>query len=440
MADNALPHGDRVREEIARIEIGQTDVAPLVARRLLIFFLTALAIVPVLETLGSRWVGDDRVSLVWSRLTAMPARVAADVDAEIAAGRHSSWDRVSAANRAVLSGLAAFERGLDHESVLGHVLRPSAQRMLSGWPGAGNERVYIGRDGWLFYRPDVEYLTGRGFLHPSVMRRRVVVSREWTKLPRPDPRPAILEFHRQLVTRGIALIVVPTPGKPSIHPEKLASAYENRGEPPLQNPSYAAFVENLGGAGVLVFDAATVLSQARQSGPQYLATDTHWRPEAMELVAERLAAFVSEHVNPPAIASPGYRTEDRVVANHGDTSVMLDLPAARPRYPRERVLIRRVVGSDGDAWRPDRRADVLVLGDSFSNIYSLASMNWGDSAGLIEQLSYALGRPIDRIVQNDDAAYATRAMLARDGPERLAGKRVLIWQFAERELAFGDWR
>jgi alginate O-acetyltransferase complex protein AlgJ len=83
-----------------------------------------------------------------------------------------------------------------------------------------------------------------------------------------------------------------------------------------------------------------------------------------------------------------------------------------------------------------------LLGDSFSNIYSLASMNWGESAGLAEQLSYILRRPVDRLVQNDDAAFATRALLSRsqDGQGgRLAGKRVVIYQFAARELAFGDW-
>ena len=66
-------------------------------------------------------------------------------------------------------------------------------------------------------------------------------------------------------------------------------------------------------------------------------------------------------------------------------------------------------------------------------------MGWGTSAGLAEQLSYALARPVDRLVQNDDAAFATRAMLAGD-PARLTGKRVVIYQFAARELAFGDWR
>jgi alginate O-acetyltransferase complex protein AlgJ len=83
---------------------------------------------------------------------------------------------------------------------------------------------------------------------------------------------------------------------------------------------------------------------------------------------------------------------------------------------------------------------VLVLGDSFANIYSLESMGWGTSAGLVEHLSHQLERPVDRMVQNAAAAFATREMLARAGPQRLASKRVVIYQFAVRELAFGDWK
>ena len=158
----------------------------------------------------------------------------------------------------------------------------------------------------------------------------------------------------------------------------------------------------------------------------------------MELVAERLAAFVSQHVALPQAVSPGLRIVEQEVTNAGDTAVMLDLPARQTLYPPERVVISRAVAEDGSPWRSNQTADVLLLGDSFTNIYSLASMGWGDSAGLAEQLSYALGRPLDRIVQNDDGAFATRALLQRAGPERLAGKRVVIWQFAARELVSGD--
>lgn len=131
------------------------------------------------------------------------------------------------------------------------------------------------------------------------------------------------------------------------------------------------------------------------------------------------------------------------VRNLGDIAVMMRLPADQDLFPGEEVTIRQVLQPDGRPWRPAADADVLLLGDSYTNIYSMAQMSWGESAGLAEQLSLALGRPVDRIAQNDAGAHATRQALALElarGHDRLAGKRVVIWQFAIRELAAGDWK
>ena len=295
-----------------------------------------------------------------------------------------------------------------------------------------------GRDRWLFYRPDVEYVTGRGFLDLAQLRRRVAAASEWTSQPQPDPREAILRFSRDLEARGITLVVMPTPPKPGVHPEMLARRYADA-TGVLRNPTYAAFVDDLGRNGVLVFDPSEALAAARRTGMQYLTTDTHWRPETMEVVAELLAGFITARVGLPVTGDPGYRIERQDVRNIGDAARMLDLPDDTPLFPPEAVWLRRVLLADGSPWRSSRDADVLVLGDSFSNIYALESMGWGTSAGFAEQLSYTLRRPIDRLVQNDEGAFATRAMLARD-PDRLASKRVVVYQFTARELAFGDWK
>jgi alginate O-acetyltransferase complex protein AlgJ len=425
------------REAVAKIEVGQTAVSPAVAWALAAFFLAAIVLVPMSEMIGRR--GTPAAATAWTRLAETPGIVAsAWRPGAHAAGAAGLWNRTVAANRAALAGMAAFEDALEEESLLGRTLRPRAQVVLSGLLGAGNERVYLGRDGWLYFRTDTEYVTGGGFLDPRRLRRRVAAADEWTMPPQPDPRVAILDFHRQLAARGITLIVMPTPVKPSIHPEQFAAALQGW-RAPLQNPSYAAFVEDLERAGVRVFDPATLLTAGRIDGPQYLATDTHWRPEAMEATAGRLAALVRQ-VGLAERPAPEYRIDERGVSNRGDTAAMLDLPAEQRLYPPEDAWIRRVLDADGGLWRSSRDADVLVLGDSFSNMYSLQSMGWGESAGFVEHLSYALGRPVDRIVQNDAAAFATRELLAQAGPARLAGKRVVIWQFATRELAFGDWK
>ena len=436
MAQGTLPAASRSREEIAKIEVGHTTVPPPVAAALVAFFLLTIGGVLAVEIAAARSASE---STVWSRLASIPR----DLSAAIQRAAGSPLNRVLAGNRAVLAGLAGFERALEDESLLGRTLRPPAQQVLSRWLGAGNERVYVGRqaeDGtrWVFYRPDVEYITSRGFLEEDVIRRRISAASEWSAPPQPDPRPAILEFQRQLDAQGIRLILMPTPVKPGVHPEMLVASYPDE-QGIANNASYGELVRWLRNQGVLVFDPGDALSAARRSAPQYLATDTHWRPEAMEMVAERLSAFVSQHVTLPEVNPPDFRIEEAEIENAGDTAVMLDLPPGQRLYPPERALISRVVTAEGP-WRSDRNADVLVLGDSFANIYSLESMGWGSAAGLVEHLSYAMRRPVDRIVQNDDGAFATREMLQRGGPGRLAGKRVVIWQFASRELASGDWK
>ena len=54
------------------------------------------------------------------------------------------WRRILSANRLLLAGLSGFERALENDSLLGQTLRPPAQLLMTGWLGAGNERVYPG--------------------------------------------------------------------------------------------------------------------------------------------------------------------------------------------------------------------------------------------------------------------------------------------------------
>ena len=70
-------------------------------------------------------------------------------------------------------------------------------------------------------------------------------------------------------------------------------------------------------------------------------------------------------------------------------------------------------------------------------------MNWGEAAGFGEQLSFYLQRPFDAIINNAGGSYVTRQQLVRDlarGKNRLRGKRLVIWQFAMRDLLSGDWK
>lgn len=436
------------REAVARIEVGNTDLTPALARAMVAGFLALLALLPLAEWAGGRFLPAPAAGTgAWGQLAGAPAAAAARVEALPAEA--SAWTRLVAANRGVLGALTGFEAALEDTSPLGRLLRPPAQVLLSGVAGAGNEQVHLGHGGWLFFRPDVEYVTGPGFLAPRAMARRVAAAEEFAAPPAPDPRPAVLAFARDLAARGIALVLVPTPVKPTVHPERLARPVAGV-RAPAQNASYAALLEELARAGVRVFDPAPwlVARAATTQQPQYLATDTHWRPEAAADVAGALADVLRRDAALPAVLSPGYRVVSRQARAHGDTVAALDLPPWQRLYPAEAVPLRHVVDARGEPWRPSAEADVLLLGDSFTNIYSQAAMGWGEAAGFAEHLSLALQRPVDRIVQNDAGARATRDALVREvaaaraagePADRLTGKRVVVWQFATRELASGDW-
>ncbi len=347
-----------------------------------------------------------------------------------------------------------YETALEEQSVVGEWVLPRMQYALTALLGAGNEQAYPGRDGWLMYRPDVDYLTGRGFLDTASLRPRAFGGEDET--PQSDPVKAIVRFQRQLAARGIDLIVLPVPVKPMIHPEKLSTRYDGAGAP-LQNPSYARFRRALEREGVSVFDVSAALADAkRRTGePQFLETDTHWTPAAMERTAAALAASIRDtgqhEVRPaPGAETPGAVGQDLVLArrpaeasNLGDIAVMLRLPPRQRLYEPQRVRLHQVRAADGERWRPRRNASILLLGDSFSNIYSLAGMGWGEGAGFAEQLSFFLQRPLDTIVVNAGGAYAARQRLVRElarGRSRLAGKRLVIYEFAMRDLSGGDWK
>lgn len=427
-----MPDPDRPRDPLARIatarhELGRTAVSPAVARGLVAGFI-ALTAAPLLAQLAVE------PAFFLTALRSGAGGVAGAPGESVAA-------RVFAGNRALLASIRAIDDLLGDESLATRVVRPPLQALLQA-AGAGTAQVHQGVDGWLFYAPDVAHVTGPGFLEPRQLRRRAAEGDTVTAARRPDPRPAIHHLHRQLARRGVTLIVMPTPVKPAVDGRRLGGRAAAR---VAGNASHGAFVEHLRARGVPVFDVLGELRAARagQPRPLYLATDTHWRPETVELVAGRLAAFIERRVVFADGPTTVRRTAAQPVTNRGDTARLLGPARPWTAYPPETVAVRRIVFDDARSRQSERPAEVLLLGDSFSNVFSLAAMGWGAAAGLAEQLAFALQRPVDRLARNDDGAYASRALLAaalRRGQDLLAGKRVVVFQFATRELSRGDWR
>lgn len=424
----------RDRLERARAEIGETAVSPALARLVGLLVLLTAVLVPAVEL--SR-AGGSAAAL--GELAAGARRALAVAgDAGPLAG-----------NRELLAAMDAFEERLDEGSAVAEVALPPVQWLLTAGLGVGNDQALTGRaDGWLFFHPALRYAVGPPFLDPGELERRRSAGKSWQPPPQPDPRPALLDLARRLERRGIALLVLPTPVKASIHPQRFARGAAlpaaSGGEPaPLQNPSFAPLLAELEAAGVAVYDPAPELAAAAGDAPQFLRADTHWTPAAIERVAEGLARRIAGAGWLPPRPPVTYPARAEAVQGTGDLARMLRLPAGSALFPPQRVTVRRVSGPGGQPWRPDPAADVLLLGDSFSNVFSFAGLGWGEGAGLAEQLALLLERPVDRIAVNAGGALGTRQRLYRElaaGGGRLAGKRLVIYQFSTRELVVGDWR
>jgi alginate O-acetyltransferase complex protein AlgJ len=355
----------QTREELARREVGQTKVGRGTAWLLVAQFLLVVGAVPLSEILHDLR-NPEATDNLHRRLSRLVLTVLPPAGTRRSEAAQPLFSRILSRNHVLIRELERFKDEAEDVSLLAQRLRPPTQYLLAGL-GAGNEQAYIGHTPWLFYRDGVDYVTGPGF--------------------HSDARLAILQLKEQLDVRGIRLVVMPTPVKPIIHPEHFSRRFEGR-EDPLRPDSYPTFIRELDERGVLVFDAAPALLEAkRRSGTsQYLMTDTHWRPEALELVADRLRDFVTQHADLAPAPSPGYISQPVEVTNLGDVARMLDLPKRQARYPEEAVRLRQIRTAENALWRPSRSADVLLLGDSFSNVYSLAEMGWGESAGLAAQL------------------------------------------------------
>src|SRR6476646_3670178 len=405
-------HRKLPREEEADLALKNTKFTPGTRQTLIALFLLTIVAVPAIQLVGelraAGSIGRMPMISIFKSLPWLP---------------HSE-------------DLKRVERTLENESLVSQWLLPRVQYLLTVLLGAGNEQVYLGHDPWLFYRADVDHVIGPPFLDPLRMSDRLQGSRV-----QPDPIKAIVDFRNQLAARGIDLVLLPVWVKPSVEGEMLAVSNGNRAvaRGGLPKPSFNEFIARLKQEKVRVFDPAPSLMERGRNRPLYLDTDPHWQPETMEFFAERLADFLQL---PPAAGSISPSIIEKEIVARGDIAAMLKLSRSEKFFPPETVTIRQVVTGNA-LWRPSKEADVLLLGDSFSNIFSFEAMGWGESAGFAEHLSFALRRPIDCILRNSDASFATREILSNElarGRDRLAGKKLVIWEFASRELSFGNWK
>ncbi len=400
------------REEVALIEVGHTGIGRGTAWTMVLAFLFLIAVVPIADAYA-QWRHDRLAGIRVLDIVRDPPRIDAftfPVHRQAVAERNPLHD---------------YEHSVEDASLARVSFQPHLQERLTGWLHTGNSKVVLGSGDWLFYRPGIDYLTYPGFLEGSqhqILRRL-----------HPDPRPAILRFHQDCQAAGVRLVLLPIADKAQIHPEKLTG--RNPGVA-IENPDYQRWLDGLRAAGVEVVTTTDLIRELAAKGPAYLRQDTHWTPETMDAVAAAVARALALA---PAAQPRVWKAKALEVSRIGDLVDTLKMPPGQTLYAPQGVRITQVSdAASGAPWASVREAEVLLLGDSFSNIYTASQMGWGSAAGFAPHLALHLGRDLDVIAINGSGASGTRRNLAQR-PAPLAGKRVVLWQFSVRDLGVSDW-
>ncbi len=343
--------------------------------------------------------------------------------------------------------LRSYEKELEERSFAVQKIRPVMQTIRYILLRDLGPKAIAGRKGWLFYRPGIEYLYG-----PSVCTEPIKPSDDNDVTINSKPVDIIADFKQQLDERGIDLMVVIVPDKGSIYPDILNGKISKDEAGAI---SYTLDIINrLRNVGVKVIDLFTPFAKERKNDSLYgdslyLLRDTHWRSRALRLAARIVADEVKKYSwfgkNHSSIS---YSMDTVFVDRIGDIAVMTGLPridvaGINLLFTPEKTLCFKIMRDYFDnngvligrePYRDDfRHSRILLLGDSFSRIYQTDSPK---SAGWIAHLAFELSEPIASIVSDGGASTIVRENLARR-PALLNGKKLVVWEFVERDLRFG---
>lgn len=271
--------------------------------------------------------------------------------------------------------------------------------------------VIEGEDGWLFLTEEVARY-GEASRDPALVDEAV---------------ETVKEFHRMLADQGIDLLVVPVPGKVVLYPDKLGDLEPDA----LASRAHARFVSRLKEAGVEVVDLEPRFRALRAGGgDSHLQEDSHWSPEGLQEAVAEIAGSIRSRPWAADAAGTADRQREEITVQ-GDLAQLSESDGAG-----QTIAIDRVEAASDRVLDP--ASPLVLIGDSHTLVYGepipggLATRG----AGLAEQLFAETGLGLDRVANQGSGVNAPRARLARrSGDEaNLAGKRMVIWVFAERDL------
>ncbi len=323
---------------------------------------------------------------------------------------------------------------------------PDAEVLFNEWASLArsaeqqNAVVVEGRDGWLFFGPELRHLgvgTFWGARAADVSKAR---RPDWA-----DPLPAVLDFHEQLTAAGVELLIIPVPPKAVIYPDRLSSTVRLTDPPPRLDVHHQAFYQLLRDGGINVLDLAPTFLSGRQhpQGPLYCLQDTHWSGAGTVLAAEQIAVRVRSMSWFETVPKESFQQEWKSVEIAGDLWSALNEP-----LPDKEHLSLRFVGTGTEGVllpvESDPSSPVILLGDSHTLVFHTGNDMHAQGAGLADQLALELGFAVNLVGVRGSGSTAARINLLRRAqatPDYWADKRLVVWCFSARELTESDgWR
>ena len=372
--------------------------------------------------------------------------------------------------------LRRFEATLQKESWFQNSLRPGIQWFLFQVFQDMGSKGLMGKNGWVFFKPGVRYLTESDRIDADESGSVWIQPRNGTVQYDSVVR-IISGFRDRLENRGIRLLVVPVPGKASVYPEMLTRRAMD-GNLKIESPTLE-LMDDLQRHGVQTVNLfqSFLEQKPRQLADEalFLARDTHWTPTGAKLAAETVAQRIKALDWEPK-ETREYLTRPIWVKRYGDILEMIRMPGFLTRFPGEVVECEQVIDTiigpmvptgslrQDTFTYPKQKASILVLGDSFCRIYQTAEPHslgvtversnheqpdrvnneevrrrtlLPGSAGFPSHLALALKAPIDYVINEGGEPTGVWKKLSNNA-EIIEGKRLVIWEFSERDIRLGS--
>ncbi|MBL9115731.1 MAG: hypothetical protein JNJ83_12050 [Verrucomicrobiaceae bacterium] len=416
------------------------SIASKQARNIIVVFGLLLAVPPLM------WMLSQMLQRQWTQL--FPVKVL-------------SW---TPKRGDLMSHLHAMEKSLD-TAPYAKTAQQQVQWLMTAFAAEGCRKTFIGHNGWLFFQPELDALTGYG----PILNAPFSIMKDPTVAKLKSARQCVAHFATQLKERGVKLMLVPIPVKATIYPEHItgyralerqsAVTYQDEAisaEAPVFHADEGLLFDELRAAGVDVVDVVPAMLQLKEQNDMlyrrqvrakvpdavkrevYLKQDTHWTYDTMQQIAKALADHIRKTY--PGLAADGPRAEvnPRAVSEGslGDLVKLLGLPSGQTLFGQEMQTYVSLEDS-----KSDPRSSIALLGDSFVNIFDDPALGFAPTgstkrlkAGFAQYLSLYLGTDLDVVTENGGGATSVRARFAARKDDEVRAKKLVVWVLSARDL------